>query len=340
MKIKELGEFGFISGLAGQFASLVPEGYTGIGDDCAIIPAGNQFDWVVTTDLLVENVHFLLNRISPRELGHKSLAVNLSDIAAMGAKPIGSFLSVGFPASTELSVAEGIMEGYKNLSTQTATPLLGGDTTSSPDGIVINVMVIGQCEKGAAKLRSAALPDDIVCVTGFLGDSAGGLRVLLDQLTPSDNHNALVSCHHNPRPHLKEGRFLGALKGIHAMMDISDGIASDLLHILKASMVTAEIELSSLPISERLRNAALLNGWNHNTLATSGGEDYVLLCTVDPADYPAISEAFRKEFSTDLFAIGRIGASGHPDISQPLLTWKEKGIPVTTIPGGFTHFTR
>lgn len=338
MKIRELGEFGFISQLAKQFGSLVPPGYMGIGDDCAIIPAGQSSDWVVTTDLLVENVHFLMNRISPRELGHKSLAVNLSDIAAMGAKPVGSFLSIGFPSHTELSVAEGIMAGYRELSVQTATPLLGGDTTSSPDGIVINVMVIGQCEKGAAKLRSTALPGDLICVTGYLGDSAGGLRVLLEKLSPSEVNSALVTSHHNPKPHLEEGHFLSSCKGVHAMMDISDGIASDLLHMLKASQVSAEIELSSLPVSEKLREAALLNGWDCTALATSGGEDYVLLCTIDPIRYTEISEKFQHLFSTPLYSIGRIGNPVAED-SQPLLIWKEAGIPVT-VPGGFTHFAQ
>lgn len=339
MKIKEIGEFGFIAGVAKKFTSLIPQDFMGIGDDCALLPLGEEYDYVITTDLLVENVHFLMDRISPEELGSKALAVNLSDLAAMGAQPVGSFLSIGFPPTTELSVVERIMDGYHHLSAGTATPLLGGDTTSSPNGILINVAVVGRCPKGTAKLRSTAKPGDIICVTGFLGDSAGGLKVLLDGLAPSPLHDALVSSHHNPRPHLQEGSWLAACKGVHAMMDISDGIASDLLHIVKASKVKAEIELSALPVSDRLQEASKLNGWNIDWLATSGGEDYVLLVTIDPTEFAIVSERFRNQFAFDLYAIGTILERAQEEENQPLVAWKREGCLINWKPGGYNHFT-
>ena len=143
-------------------------GFLGIGDDCAIIPCNDSEDYVITTDLLIEDIHFLKDRITPVELGHKALAVNLSDIAAMGAKPVGSFLSVGIPAETKVEYLDDVMLGYHNLSRKYNVPLLGGDTTKSKEYLTINVGVVGKCLKGSARLRSMAQEDDVVCVTCLL----------------------------------------------------------------------------------------------------------------------------------------------------------------------------
>ena len=180
-----MGEFEFIDSIRKQFS--VPEGFTGIGDDCAIIPRGDGLETLVTKDMLVEDVHFLLDRISAYDLGWKSAAVNISDIAAMGGTPVASFLSLALPSAL---IADGLwlnefIRGYRDLSIRFSCPLLGGDTTSSPDGLCIDVTVLGSAPAGHSVKRSGALDGDLVCVSGFIGDSGAGLKLLLGALRSS-----------------------------------------------------------------------------------------------------------------------------------------------------------
>lgn len=310
MKIKEIGEFGLIGRIAETVKSLIPEGWEGIGDDCAVIPWDDDKSLVVTTDLLVENVHFLLDRITPYELGYKSLAVNLSDVAAMGARPMATFLSLGLPSEkVEVEWCDAFFEGYRSFG----VPLLGGDTTSSPEGIVINITVLSIAENSHIKRRSAAQAGDLIAVTGPLGDSAGGLQAILDDLPQNAEIKELINRHHQPRPHLKEGEWLGAQVGVHAMMDVSDGVASDLLHILRASSLAATIDTASIPMSPLLQKTGAQYGWETLKMALTGGEDYVLLVTLDHAQAAQIQTDFVREFGRELYIIGECSA-GEPEI--------------------------
>lgn len=332
MKLTEIGEFGLIDRIAEMFGDLSKPGYMGIGDDCAIIPYTEKEDMVITTDLLIEDIHFLKDRIPPEHLGYKSLAVNLSDIAAMGAEALGSFLSIGIPVDTNVEYIDAFMKGYHRLSEKYKVPLLGGDTTKSKKQIVINVAVIGKCSKGNVRLRSAAQTNDIVCVTGFLGDSAGGLEIILKNLAGSEEYLKLINSHHLPEPHLKEGQWLASHPGVHAMMDVSDGISSDLKHIIKASGKSAVVHLNKLPVSDTLQKAAAVHGWNTDMIASSGGEDYVLLCTIDERCFDKISAAFYDTFGRYLFAIGKI-IDGESKI-----IWEKDGRQVLFSQHGFDHF--
>ena len=282
----EKGEFGLIEWIRGQFR--VPDGVLGIGDDCAVLPQVTGMETLVTTDMLVEGVHFLLEDIDPYRLGWKSAAVNLSDIAGMGGKPVGTFLSVALPKRLDDSFLEGFFKGYKDLSERFDCPLLGGDTTASPDRICINVTVLGACEAGRSRKRSAAQPGDLVCVTGPLGDSAAGLRVVLERVgrnnradTP-DDEAVLVERHYRPMPRVTEGIMLASTPGVNAMMDISDGIGSDLRHILEESGKGARVDVRSLPLSAELRAVCARRGWDPVEPALDGGEDYELLFTCRP----------------------------------------------------------
>ncbi len=332
MKLTEIGEFGLIGRIAEMFGDLSKPGYMGIGDDCAIIPYTEKEDMVITTDLLIEDIHFLKDRIPPEHLGYKSLAVNLSDIAAMGAEAVGSFLSIGIPVDTNVEYIDAFMKGYHRLSEKYKVPLLGGDTTKSKKQIVINVAVIGKCSKGNVRLRSAAQTNDIVCVTGFLGDSAGGLEIILKNLAVSEEYLKLINSHHLPEPHLKEGQWLASHPGVHAMMDVSDGISSDLKHIIKASGKSAVVYLNKLPVSDTLQKAAAVHGWNTDMIASSGGEDYVLLCTIDERCFDKINAAFYDTFGRYLFAIGKI-IDGESKI-----IWEKDGRQVLFSQHGFDHF--
>ena len=272
-----MGEFEFIDSIRKQFS--VPEGFTGIGDDCAIIPRGDGLETLVTKDMLVEGVHFLLDRISAYDLGWKSAAVNISDIAAMGGTPVASFLSLALPSAL---IADGLwlnefISGYRDLSTHFSCPLLGGDTTSSPDGLCIDVTVLGSAPAGHSVKRSGALDGDLVCVSGYLGDSGAGLKLLLGSAPSApqacaeigdggsagvgdgeptgfdDGGSAgayLIGKHCRPVPRVEAGLALAGMPGVHSMMDISDGIASDLRHILRASGLSALVECASLPFSK------------------------------------------------------------------------------------------
>jgi len=323
MEISEIGEFGLIGRIRDIFSG--HSDILGIGDDCAVIPAGDR-DWLVTTDMLIEDTHFLRSGITPYDLGWKSLAVNLSDVAAMGGKPTASFLSLGIPEGITVEYMDEFLRGYRDLSEKWSVPLLGGDTTRSAGDngkMVINVGVLGNCPSGQAKLRSAALPGDGIYVTGTLGDSAAGLEHILKGT--GDKYPYLHERHTRPEPRMEEGMILGAMKKVHAMMDISDGIASDLKHILDASGVSAEIDLDTIPMSYHLRALAQENGFQPEEKAIAGGEDYELLFTA--AEGASIPEGV---IATKIGTIAN--GSG--------IRYLKNGRETDWSPAGFDHFRK
>ena len=317
------GEFGFIDYIKTHFAGVAESCLVGIGDDCAVIPVGEQGDIVVTTDMLVEGVHFLRSEATPEQVGHKAAAVNLSDIAAMGATPIATFLSVALPKDAQGEWAERFVEGYAAISKQWSVPLLGGDTTGSLRDVAINVGVMGRVESGRALLRSGARVGDTIFVTGPLGDSGAGLKAMLECTERTDEVEYLISRHHCPTPRLSEGRVLAATGLVGAMMDISDGIASDLRHILRASGVGAVVDLDLLPVSAQLEHVCSAERWDKFTLAASAGEDFELLFTA-PAEIATLVDF-------PLYPIGRI-------VEGEGLEWRLGGAPIAFDKQGFTHF--
>ncbi|MDR2912328.1 MAG: thiamine-phosphate kinase [Alistipes sp.] len=312
-----MGEFEFIEGIRRAFGDNGRGDIIfGIGDDCAVLPAPDGDAFVVTTDMLVEGVHFLRDSTTARELGAKALAVNLSDVAAMGARPMASFLSIALPTECRGEWAAEFMDGYRELSAQHEVTLAGGDTTSSLSGVAVNVCVIGRTAAERLKFRSGARAGDIVVVCGPLGESAAGLRDILDGRPDTP----LARIHRNPTPQVAEGEWLGGRPEVHSMIDLSDGLASDLMHILRASKVRAEIELSAIPTPVSVE------------LAVTGGEDYKLLFTAAPDDFARLAENYLARFGSPLHAVGRI-VNGPTEI-----VWIENGTPVTKEWRGFTHF--
>jgi len=327
MEIAEIGEFGLIGRISTLFSDICPErcGMMGIGDDCAVIP-GCDRDSLVTTDMLLEGTHFLRDGITPYNLGWKSLAVNLSDIAAMGGIPTATFLSLGIPEGISVEYMDRFFEGYHDLSAIWSVPLLGGDTTRAEGRngkMAINVGVLGYCPSGLAKKRGAALPGDGIYVTGTLGDSAAGLELILRGET--GRYPSLIGKHTRPEPRMKEGRILGTIKEVHAMMDISDGVASDLKHILDASSLSSVLELEDIPMSDDYRAWADERHRDPIEKALSGGEDYELLFTAaEGAEIPAEIHATRIGTLTD-----------NPDKK---IHYYRNGREVTFSPAGFDHF--
>ncbi len=333
MKLSNLGEFGLIEELiAPEFKELIRKNTTGIGDDCSIIPLSEKVSHIFTTDMLIEKTHFLRDKITPYQLGFKSLAVNLSDIAAMGGSPVASYLSIGLPKEIEVDWMEEFVKGFKALSQKENVPLMGGDTTSCEDKIIINVGVTGEIQNDNIKFRSAAKEGDLICVTGQVGDSAGGLQIILNDLEKENEGSKLLEQHLTPYPHLAEGKWLSKFKAVHAMIDVSDGISSDLGHICKASGIHGTIEFEDVPISDELRKLATEQNWNPYELALSGGEDYVLLLTIDKEEFNSISEAFSNKFGNPLYLIGSV-KKGKPEI-----TYTRKGEIIRRLKKGYSHF--
>lgn len=295
MNIKDIGEFGLIEEI--RKTIITPDEIIGIGDDCAVIPQKSGVETLVSTDMLIEGTHFLIDDITPYRLGWKSAAVNISDIAAMGGRSIGSFLSFALPKNIGTEWISEFFRGYNELSSRYGCLLLGGDTTSSPDRLCISITVIGEAPSGSSVKRCNAKKGDLICVTGHLGDSACGLKLILEGCHRDRDAEILISRHYEPYPRIKEGMTI-ASAGAHSMMDISDGIGSDLRHILKESGVGAEIYLENLPVSAEMQRKCDELGWDPVELAVSGGEDYELLFTISPEDEPNLS--------VEHYIIGRI----------------------------------
>ncbi|KKI90944.1 thiamine monophosphate kinase, partial [Bacillus sp. SA1-12] len=222
----------------------------GIGDDAAVYEPSANTNQVVCVDTMVEGVHFLKSLSTPTEIGYKALAVNLSDIAAMGAIPRYYLVSISIPSGWGEEELLGIFKGMEELAEAYQLDLLGGDTVSTHDKLVITVTVIGEAESHVETLRKHARDGDIVFVTGTIGDSAAGLAVLLNQLTLENKsfQNYLVHRHKRPTPQIQAGRLISTLHRA-SLNDISDGLASELHEIAEASQVGVMINEIDLPIS-------------------------------------------------------------------------------------------
>ena len=314
------GEFGFIDYINAVFP--VPEGTVGIGDDCAVLPAG-EGELLFSTDLLMEGVHFLRSESSPEDVGWKAAAVNLSDIAAMGGKPVATFLSIALPKDAQGEWAERFIEGYRQISSQYDVPLLGGDTTSSLRDIAVNVGILGRCQSGKRLMRGGAKVGETIYVTGALGDSAAGLQAILKGIRRSEDVKTLIERHKRPLPRVDAGVILIQSGKLGAMMDISDGIASDMRHIMKASKVGAVIALDRLPLSSELISVCAEQGWDRYGLSTSGGEDFELLFTGP--------DGLENELDIKVYPVGKI-------VDGNELTWTVEGSAVDYDYMGYKHF--
>jgi thiamine-monophosphate kinase len=332
VKLSTIGEFGLIRRFSARFLMNVEPGTVGIGDDCAVLPWTGRTRLLVTTDMLIEGTHFLRGTIPARDLGYKSLAVNLSDIAAMGGTPRAAFLSLGIPGHVKVEWLDAFFGGFRALAGKTGVSLLGGDTTKSSGPLVINLALLGEARAERIKYRSGAAAGDFICVTGFLGDSGGGLLALLEHRSRRAEETILIRRHNRPRPHLEEGAWLAGKSGVSAMMDVSDGIDSDLRRIMERSRCGARIKLETLPVSGEMRRAAKRHGWDPLELAAAGGEDYCLIVTLRPESASRIGAGFKRKFGRPLARIGTIEPSRHG------LRYVLNGKPASLARRGFDHF--
>ena len=333
MTLKQIGEFGFIRKISPGCLVQPRHIIKSIGDDAAAFTTDPDNVSLITTDLLVERIHFLRNAISGYELGYKSLAVNLSDIAAMGGEAREAFVSIAIPEGCELAYLEDIYSGMKNLARKFEVNILGGDTTASKIDLIINVAVHGTIARDEIMCRDAARPGDVIFSTGFLGDSKAGLHLILNNLpADSDDLQYLIRAHLMPEPHLQEGRFLARQPGIRAAIDTSDGLSSDIGHIVEQSGVGATLYADQMPISRELNSFCRQFNFDPVEYALSGGEDYTLLVTVSPDKAQTVAGDFQQQFNRKLFQIGVINADYRLEIIYPDKTSRTVGST------GWNHF--
>jgi thiamine-monophosphate kinase len=308
----------------------------GVGDDAAVVDPGRH-DGVITTDMLVDGVHFEVEKTLPHDLGHKSLTVNVSDIAAMGGSPRYGVVSLGLPRDVEAAWVMELYGGMRQAAEEYGMAVVGGDT-SLADRVTVVVTVTGDVPRGRAVTRAGARPGDRLVVTGPLGAAAAGLRVAAGSTAEvrgrlsTEAGRAVVSAHQRPTARVGEGQEL-ARAGATAMMDLSDGLALDLHRMCRQSEVGARVHLEQVPVAPALREMAGEIGADPLDLALHGGEDYELLAALPPDAVEAARERLADRFGTPLWEIGEATGAEYGVVAITL-----EGREGRLEPKGWDHF--
>jgi thiamine-monophosphate kinase len=348
-----MNEFDFIRQLREQVRSRDISGrvITGIGDDAAVLGLSAGRELVISSDLLIEEIDFHRNSAPPALLGHKALAVSLSDIAAMGARPICSLLSVGLSREVwDSNFKDEFYEGYLALADRFGITLIGGDVSESKDKTVIDSIVVGEVRTGRAISRSNSKPGDQIFVTGTLGGAAAGLKLLelgarvseppavaggpsisdpAQSQSDEDAIQSLLRRQLRPDPRVGWGMVLGEDQLASSMIDISDGLSSDLAHLCDESGVGAVIESSSIPVDANVTKLCGRRALDPLALALHGGEDFELLFTVAPEK---VARLPKRVDGVSVSHIGEVsGATGTIRVREKNREWDLE-------PEGFQHF--
>jgi len=320
MKASDIGEFALIKRLMDRQDVPDPAIVRGVGDDCAVLDVGEGPYMLIAADMIVENIHFSLKWSSPEQIGSKLVECNVSDIVSMGGRPRYGIVSMALPKDTELGFLDKLYDGVYSACNRHGMFIIGGDTTHGSD-IVLNLTIVGDVEKRLLRARDMAKEGDLICVTGRLGGSEGGLRLLLAG-TKGD-----VGPHLDPRSRCaEEGRTIA--RYANAMIDISDGLGSELMHLCDESHVGAVIYKDKIPLSDPAIAAAGILSESACDYALYGGEDLELLFTVPEDNMEGLREAYE-----DFSIIGRILSS-------------EEGVAIDengerkAIGPGYDHFRR
>lgn len=334
MQIKELGELNLIKKLLKQFETSNPDVIKGIGDDAAVTRLDEKRRLLLTTDMLVEDVHFSLSYTSAYVLGKKAVSVSLSDIAAMGGTPKFLLTSIAIPKNTSTDFIDLFYKGVRERIDEFDVALIGGNTSASPDKIVIEAIVIGEALNEDVVFRSGASTGDIIYATGFLGDSSLGLDIWKNRggksITDHFMRDAMLE-HIDPAPRVKEGKLIAEKKLATAMIDISDGLMLDLRHIAEESNVGAKVYSANIPLSTAMKRR-IIDKPDDIMFSLTGGEDYELLFTAMPENKEKIQE-LSKEINLPITQIGEI-VSKEQGIKVFDKDWVEMKIETE----GFEHF--
>lgn len=320
----------FIDRIRRAAGRTVPGLRLGIGDDAAAVAPTPGRLMVAASDLLAEDVHFRRRYFSPGDLGFKVLAVNLSDMAAMGAIPRWCLLNLALPRDGAERFGEECIAGLLDLADAAGVTLIGGDTSASNGGILLDVTILGEVEPDAILTRSGARPGDRVFVSGELGAAAAGLKLLENEAVApmTEPDRRAIRRHLKPDPRLALGRFLAVNRLATAAMDISDGLSLDLSRLAEASAVGAVIESGKIPVF------ASASGQNGLDLALNGGEDFELLFTVAPENADRVSQA---AFSEAVGGVGLTDIGTIHDVETGVLI-EQNGLRKPLWPAGFDHF--
>lgn len=346
--LSKLGEFGLISRIAGRVSgheSVI----TGIGDDAAVTALSTGMQLLTSTDMLLEDVHFRRAWHDPYRLGRKSLAVSISDIAAMGGIPRWALLSLAIPPDLPLDFIDDFMRGFLAMASENRVFLIGGDTCSSRSGLTLSVTIMGEQYPDLIVRRSGARPDDDVWVTGTLGDAALGLKLAeaagsclpAGDTTPIccsprahglEGAVFLISRLLDPTPRVAVGRLLAEAGLATAMVDVSDGVLADFGHIAEQSGVGGSLRVGDLPLSVDFRRQTAALAAIPYQLVLSGGEDYELCFTADRSNREKIDDCVKK-CGIAATRIGIVSSSSEVTAVYP------DGRPYSTETDGFNHFT-
>jgi thiamine-monophosphate kinase len=333
MRLDQIGEHEFIRRVTTAQTD-DPAVIRGVGDDCAVIGTTPGVVQLLTVDMLVEGVDFLLDRIEPVQLGRRALAVNLSDIAAMGGTPRHALITLAAPGSYPVDLLDGVFAGIRDLAKQHSVSIIGGDMSSASE-LSVSITVLGEAPHDEVLYRDGARPGDSIVLVGTTGESGAGLNLLLnDHVIDPGLRNHLVSRHLDPLPRVEEGRWLAGCGLVNAMIDISDGLAADLGHICRASKVGALVFSDKIPITPELGSYVSATGANAENLLYHAGEDFALLLTAGSHHCDQMVDSFRHAFPSGppINIVGRITEDGNVMIAR-------EGGDTPLLSGGFDHFS-
>lgn len=307
-RISELGEFGLIARLTAGLPRSA-DVILGIGDDATILDIGGDELLVATCDAQVEDTHFRLRYMNPIDIGRRALAVNVSDVAAMGARPRYALISLMLPPTLDVAILDGIYTGLQAEAAQFGMSIVGGNIAKNTERLIIDITLLGTAKRERILRRDTAKPGDAVMVTGSLGSSAAGLLVLEDEqlaakISPEGMEEVLAAFR-RPTPRVAVGQWL-AEQGVITAMDVSDGLAADMAHICDASSVGVDIHAEALPIEPEVLTIATLAGREPLNLALFGGEDYELLFTLSEERADALSQELLRTTGVKATRIGKI----------------------------------
>jgi len=326
--LRALGEFGLIEAIRRRARVDRRVWRLGIGDDAAVLRTRPHEELVFSTDALVEDVHFRWRTTDARSLGDKSLAVNLSDLGAMGARALGCLLTLGVPEDVEAARLDGFVAGLLRLARTSHCPLVGGDTVRAPLWL-ISISVVGAVARGRALLRSGARVGDRIFVTGEFGGAAAGLARLDAPGAATPSERRLIRRQLRPRPPLGVGVALARARLAHAAIDVSDGLAQDLGQIARECGVAARVAVERVPLAAGLERAAARLGLDPAVLALSGGEDYELLFAAPRGGLSA--EVYTRRLGCRVTEIGAFARGSGVHFSR-------EGRAYTLAAAGFAHF--
>jgi thiamine-monophosphate kinase len=338
-RVSDIGEFGLIRRIGELVNSegIRSERVTlGIGDDTAAFLPRPGYELLITCDCIVEGRHYLPEYIRPLDLGRRAMVVNISDIGAMGGKPLYALISLGLKAETSVQDVEEIYRGFLLELNPFRASIIGGNITKSGNGMFIDITLIGEVEQGKAVRRSGARPGDVILVTGYPGQSAAGLQLLLHE--PGDSktkEHPLVKIYNTPSHRAQLGEAISQTGCVSALIDTSDGFLGDLGHICEESGVGAELFKEKFPISEHLREAALRLRRDPYDFFLGDSDDYELIITCRPQDVSRIRSTIFQCCPVSLTEVGRItGKAGE------IFLLLADGTKRPVKPSGWDHFRK